>query len=282
MLTGAGFTETFGGYLATEMWAAIFNQPEVQKSDKLLKGMREELNYEIFYDHVQAHGKDHEKKALSDAVRGAFDEMEAVLDQRQGVSGERHEAVACCTSFITRLAPGPGPHFVFTLNQDMFFERFHSHEVTTQIPGVEQDPHWFKSVVAELERKNIRLPTEEELERRKGVEIQVSTPVEMNGYKFPQSTTLVFFHDKLQFASIYYDKEFMGQLLPAKTMILFTPSGRIDHIVLGGDASINGVSFKTNDELIFNEGNKRFERRTEALTEPNKRLQRTRHTEPRS
>jgi len=65
-------------------------------------------------------------------------------------------------------------------------------------------------------------------------------------------------------------------------MILFTPSGRIDHIVLGGDASINGVSFKTNDELIFNEGNKRFERRTEALTEPNKRLQRTRHTEPRS
>jgi len=28
MLTGAGFTETFGGYLATEMWAAIFNQPE--------------------------------------------------------------------------------------------------------------------------------------------------------------------------------------------------------------------------------------------------------------
>ena len=114
------------------------------------------------------------------------------------------------------------------------------------------------------------------------VEIQVSTPVEMNGYKFPQSTTLVFFHDKLQFASIYYDKEFMGQLLPAKTMILFTPSGRIDHIVLGGDASINGVSFKTNDELIFNEGNKRFERRTEALTEPNKRLQRTRHTEPRS
>ena len=114
------------------------------------------------------------------------------------------------------------------------------------------------------------------------VEIQVSTPVEINGYKFPRSTTLVFFHDKLQFASIFYDKEFMGQPLPAQTMILFAPSGKIDRIILGGDASINGVSFKTNDELIFNEGNKRFERRTEALREPDKTPQRTRHTAPRS
>ena len=114
------------------------------------------------------------------------------------------------------------------------------------------------------------------------VEIQVSTPVEINGYKFPRSTTLVFFHDKLQFASIYYDREFMGQPLPAQTMILFTPYGKIDHIILGGDASINGVSFKTNDELIFNEENKRFEKRTEPLRKPDKTPQRTRHTAPRS
>ena len=114
------------------------------------------------------------------------------------------------------------------------------------------------------------------------VEIQVSTPVEINGYKFPRSTTLVFFHDKLQFASIYYDKEFMGQLLPAQTMILFTPSGKIDYIVLAGDALINGVLFKANDQIIFNEENKRFEKRTEALREPDKTLQRTRHTAPRS
>ena len=114
------------------------------------------------------------------------------------------------------------------------------------------------------------------------VEIQVSTPVEINGYKFPRSTTLVFFHDKLQFASIYYDKEFMGQLLPAQTMILFTPSGKIDYIILAGDALINGVLFKANDQIIFNEENKRFEKRTEALREPDKTLQRTRNTSPRS
>ena len=45
LLTGAGFTKTFGGYLASEMWATILNQPEVQRSPELLKGMRERLDW---------------------------------------------------------------------------------------------------------------------------------------------------------------------------------------------------------------------------------------------
>jgi SIR2-like domain len=167
LLTGAGFTKTFGGYLATEMWAAIFNQQEVQKSETLLKGMRQELNYEKFYDHIQSHGEDHEKKALSSAVRNAFEEMEDILNALQRVPRERSRAVACCTSFITRLAPAPGPNFVFTLNQDMYFERFHSNEIITEIPGVEQDSRWFRSGMVQLERNSVRLPTIEELERRK-------------------------------------------------------------------------------------------------------------------
>jgi hypothetical protein len=52
LLTGAGFTKTFGGYLASEMWATILNQPEVQNSPELLKGMRdlENLDYEMYYE----------------------------------------------------------------------------------------------------------------------------------------------------------------------------------------------------------------------------------------
>ena len=34
LLTGAGFTKTFGGYLASEMWATILNQPEIQILEK--------------------------------------------------------------------------------------------------------------------------------------------------------------------------------------------------------------------------------------------------------
>ena len=39
LLTGAGFTKTFGGFLGSEMWAAIFNQPEVGEDNKLREYM---------------------------------------------------------------------------------------------------------------------------------------------------------------------------------------------------------------------------------------------------
>ena len=55
LLTGAGFTKSFGGYLASEMWAAILNQPEIQNSPALLKRMREleTLDYELLYEEIQ-------------------------------------------------------------------------------------------------------------------------------------------------------------------------------------------------------------------------------------
>jgi hypothetical protein len=54
LLTGAGLTKNYGGYLASEMWATILNQPEVQDSPELLKGMRdlEHLDYETFYEEI--------------------------------------------------------------------------------------------------------------------------------------------------------------------------------------------------------------------------------------
>jgi hypothetical protein len=54
LLTGAGFTKTFGGYLASEMWATILNQPEVQDSPELLKKIRDadNLDYETCYEEI--------------------------------------------------------------------------------------------------------------------------------------------------------------------------------------------------------------------------------------
>jgi hypothetical protein len=78
LLTGAGFTKTFGGYLASEMWATILNQPEVQNSPELLKGMRdlENLDYEKFYEDIQASGTEQQRKDLNAAIRSAFKEMD--------------------------------------------------------------------------------------------------------------------------------------------------------------------------------------------------------------
>jgi hypothetical protein len=78
LLTGASFTKTFGGYLASEMWATILNQPEVQNSPELLKGMRdlENLDYEMFYEDIQSGGTEQQKKDLNAAIRSAFKEMD--------------------------------------------------------------------------------------------------------------------------------------------------------------------------------------------------------------
>jgi hypothetical protein len=57
-VTGAGFTQDFGGYLAAEMWAVIFRQPEIRRYPNLRKRMLEGLDYEALSHDVQiAHAR---------------------------------------------------------------------------------------------------------------------------------------------------------------------------------------------------------------------------------
>lgn len=52
LLTGAGFTHNFGGFLANEMWALIFNSPDVQKRPSLASLLRKDFDYESVYQSV--------------------------------------------------------------------------------------------------------------------------------------------------------------------------------------------------------------------------------------
>lgn len=52
LLTGAGFSANFGGYLAEEMWSIIFNHPEVQKHSAVREFMLSPIgkyDYESIY-----------------------------------------------------------------------------------------------------------------------------------------------------------------------------------------------------------------------------------------
>ena len=164
LLTGAGFTKTFGGYLANEMWAAILNQPEIQNSPELLKGMREleNLDYEMFYESIQNNGTEQQKKSLNAAIRNAFKEMDDNIRTRKP-----HTLPRSCCRLINRIVQDRPPTFIFTLNQDMFFERFHDRDKITVIPGLPDHLSRFKEVEQDCPRFHLRLPTEEELEPRK-------------------------------------------------------------------------------------------------------------------
>jgi len=52
LLTGAGFTKNFGGFLAIEMWSKVFNHPEIQSSEKLKSLIQNNFNYENIYSDV--------------------------------------------------------------------------------------------------------------------------------------------------------------------------------------------------------------------------------------
>lgn len=124
LLTGAGFTYNFGGYLAKEMWALIFNDPHIQDYPEIKNLMKGEFSYESVYDDIlEGNFSDKEKKAITNAIRSAY----AKLDQKILLykNGMHPVSIADVNQFIERFAGHHGKKgFFFTLNQDLFIERY--------------------------------------------------------------------------------------------------------------------------------------------------------------
>ena len=122
----------------------------------------ENLDYEMFYEDIQASGTEQQKKDLNGAVRSAFKEMDDNIRTRKPNSLAR----SCC-QFISRIIQEQTPSFIFTLNQDMFFERYHSREKVTVVPGLPSHISRFREADRDSLEFSLRLPSVEELEPRK-------------------------------------------------------------------------------------------------------------------
>jgi hypothetical protein len=174
LLTGAGFTKDFGGYLASEMWAVIFRQPGIRRYPNLRKRMLERLDYEAFYHEVlssEAYSTE-EKLSLTKAIRNAYEEMHELICQ--GADLKRNNAAAAvCRAFIAQFdGSGHERGFFFTLNQDLFLERFFSlgyqRASLLKIPGLGH-PKWFNGQLpSRLAGEDlVRLPDESRVEKLK-------------------------------------------------------------------------------------------------------------------
>lgn len=162
LLTGAGFTQTFGGYLGSEMWAAILNQPEVQRDQALRECLlsEETLSYEAVYDEVleSQNYSLNQKREFTAAIRRAYEEMDDILCKQP------RNDVAGCRFFVSRFADLDHLQtrgFVFTLNQDLFVERFYretgDHRSAMRLPLL-QNPEYFKGSIEPGDKLQIRLP----------------------------------------------------------------------------------------------------------------------------
>jgi hypothetical protein len=104
LLTGAGFTQSFRGYLASEMWAAIFNQAEIRRHDKLRKCMIQgDLNFETTYDTIMESPEyePKEKVAFLKALRNAYAQMDEIISEQTS----RVSAFAVCQALGSRVGP---------------------------------------------------------------------------------------------------------------------------------------------------------------------------------
>ena len=74
ILTGAGFTRNFGGYLSNEMWATIFSSPLIQDRPVLRSLLLKDLNFENVYSRVIESGEfpPEEEPILREAICGYF------------------------------------------------------------------------------------------------------------------------------------------------------------------------------------------------------------------
>ena len=173
LLTGAGFTKSFGGYLSSEMWAVILGQPEIQLNLRLRQLLLDNSSFESLYETVSL-SLDYlpvEKAAFTAAVKRAYGQMHEV------VCGHWQLKVnEACGVIISQFAP-PSPTergFFFTLNQDLVVEQYyyrvrqHLKAIPLRIPGLD-NRDWFVSRrhVSVSHEDRIQLPGEAEVDKLK-------------------------------------------------------------------------------------------------------------------
>jgi hypothetical protein len=146
LLTGAGFSHDFGGYLAEEMWGEIFNHETVKNQSNLADITSTDFDYESIYYKIHSDSKynDTEKKAIDDAISQAYNSIDSKI-QNAGRSNHGsliYEVNKMIESFSSNSQFGGGGFF-FTLNQDYFIERwFSSSNIHLHHPYINNAAGW--------------------------------------------------------------------------------------------------------------------------------------------
>jgi hypothetical protein len=187
LLTGAGFTKNFGAPLAIEMWATIFNHKKIQAQPRIKELMMDDFDYESIYTSIiEGSYTEDEKKTIKDVVKFAYDNIDSIL-RKYALALPHSVKLTNITEFITlfnenRIKSCIGPNnrkgyyqpktgnksFIFTLNQDLFFERLYSNSLLS-IPGIKNNSEWFDSFFGKQLRNPdyCQLPNEGALNRIK-------------------------------------------------------------------------------------------------------------------
>ena len=147
LLTGAGFTHNFGTPLADEMWSAIFNDEQLQAEFKIKNLMKAIWNYEKIYNIImEGPYTKNEKEAFKNTVNSVYENIDSILIDFS--TRDKHNIRHNIRTMIGLFSDQKKKSFFFTLNQDLFIERFYfpnSNKIWMKpiIPGIKNKSNWF-------------------------------------------------------------------------------------------------------------------------------------------
>ena len=127
LLTGAGFTKNFGGYLAHEMWAQIFNDFRIQGHQELRSVLQDNFDFESVYSQVVDNNKftDEDKLLMKEVIEDAYRDLDNAIRGWKFNSDSPYPVnIYGLGNLFNKIWPGPynKPSMFFTLNQDLFVE----------------------------------------------------------------------------------------------------------------------------------------------------------------
>lgn len=171
LLTGAGFTANFGGFLAKEMWSKIFNNPKLNDAGNLKLELRKNFDFEELYSMVLGNRiknlHPYEYNVFTESLNEAYLAMDKVIREPSWKYYGVHPADLRRFLDFFRESDQNEIATCFTLNQDLFMER----NFGWQPAG--PAPMRYKGTFGNLDKEDInsdslkRLPTQEEIKNYK-------------------------------------------------------------------------------------------------------------------
>lgn len=133
LLTGAGFSYDFGGFLRKEMWEKLFNDRFLKENYPRINKLANEVpnyDYESIYSEVHAAFCQEERNAIDQVFLKVYSQLDESI---RGVFG-RQNAPRDVRELIQRFSRKyDGGEYFFTLNQDLLIERLFFTDM--HIPG---------------------------------------------------------------------------------------------------------------------------------------------------
>ncbi len=147
ILTGAGFSQPWGGYLTDELWSVIVSDSRIRGRPKVDRLLHRTFNFEEALGQVEVTKRasysndDREvlRQVVLDGFRAQEKRMRGILDG--------HLVITALATLAKDLATNNATKCIFTLNQDLLAERLMRTMKRPQVvvPGVNHEDWWFDS-----------------------------------------------------------------------------------------------------------------------------------------